>query len=301
MLTRANRYGPPADVLLRRRRRGGPVHARGGARVRRPAGDQRADPPARAGAGGAAVPPRPAWGRTDRGGRGAAAARQSRARSRRARPRHDRIAARRAPRAAADRRLRAWRPAARRRARRVPSRSSGDRDHARRAAQRAAAGGARRRRARRRGDRAAGRAAAAPAARALAEDAVVLAVPREHPLSRSRTIAIAALRGQPMIALTRGTGLRATLEGACRDAGFAPRIIAETSQLGHMVELVAAGLGVAVMPGSALAGAELAVLRITRPRLLRRTALAWNQVTTTPAGRAFLALAEARLRLDDGE
>jgi DNA-binding transcriptional LysR family regulator len=126
-------------------------------------------------------------------------------------------------------------------------------------------------------------------------------VPREHPLSRSRTIAIAALRGQPMITLTRGTGLRATLEGACRDAGFAPRIIAETSQLGHMVELVAAGLGVAVMPGSALAGAELAVLRITRPRLLRRTALAWNQVTTTPAGRAFLALAEARLRLDDGE
>ena len=138
-------------------------------------------------------------------------------------------------------------------------------------------------------------------ARVIAEDAVVLAVPREHPLSRSRTIAIAALRGQPMIALTRGTGLRATLEGACRDAGFAPRIIAETSQLGHMVELVAAGLGVAVMPGSALAGAELAVLRITRPRLLRRTALAWNQVTTTPAGRAFLALAEARLRLDDGE
>jgi len=138
-------------------------------------------------------------------------------------------------------------------------------------------------------------------ARVIAEDAVVLAVPREHPLSRSRTIAIAALRGQPMITLTRGTGLRATLEGACRDAGFAPRIIAETSQLGHMVELVAAGLGVAVMPGSALAGAELAVLRITRPRLLRRTALAWNQVTTTPAGRAFLALAEARLRLDDGE
>jgi len=138
-------------------------------------------------------------------------------------------------------------------------------------------------------------------ARVIAEDAVVLAVPREHPLSRSRTIAIAALRGQPMITLTRGTGLRATLEGACRDAGFAPRIIAETSQLGHMVELVAAGLGIAVMPGSALAGAELAVLRITRPRLLRRTALAWNQVTTTPAGRAFLALAEARLRLDDGE
>ena len=138
-------------------------------------------------------------------------------------------------------------------------------------------------------------------ARVIAADPVVLAVPREHPLGRRRAIALAALRDQPMITLTHGTGLRATLERACRDAGFAPRITAETSQLGHMVQLVVAGLGVAVMPRSALAGADLPVVRIGRPRLMRRTALAWNEVTTTPAGRAFLALAERRLALERGE
>jgi hypothetical protein len=33
------------------------------------------------------------------------------------------------------------------------------------------------------------------------------------------------------------------------------------------------------------------VLEVTRPRLRRRTALAWNEAATSPAGRAFLALA----------
>jgi DNA-binding transcriptional LysR family regulator len=69
-------------------------------------------------------------------------------------------------------------------------------------------------------------------------------------------------------------------------------ITAETGDLGSLVELVAEGLGVAVLPRSATEGADVTVLRITRPRLQRRTALAWNQANVSPAGRAFLTLAE---------
>jgi hypothetical protein len=36
------------------------------------------------------------------------------------------------------------------------------------------------------------------------------------------------------------------------------------------------------------------VIKLTRPRLQRRTALAWNETVTSPAGRAFLALANQR-------
>jgi hypothetical protein len=50
----------------------------------------------------------------------------------------------------------------------------------------------------------------------------------------------------------------------------------------------------AVLPCSAADGAEVAILKITRPRLQRRTALAWNESVTSPAGRAFLALANRR-------
>ena len=100
------------------------------------------------------------------------------------------------------------------------------------------------------------------------------------------------LRDEPIITLTHGTGLRTVLERACRDAGFAPRITAETSDLGSLLELVAEGLGVAMVPRPAVGAHAVAVVGITRPRLERRTALAWNPATTSPAGRAFLALAD---------
>ena len=130
-------------------------------------------------------------------------------------------------------------------------------------------------------------------ARVVAVEPIVFAARRGHPLSHRKTIALRDLREHPIITLTRGSGLRAVLENACRDAGFAPRIIAETDELSSLVELAAEGLGVAIVPRSAVDQADVAAVRITRPRLDRRTALAWNQATISPAGRAFLTLADA--------
>jgi DNA-binding transcriptional LysR family regulator len=130
--------------------------------------------------------------------------------------------------------------------------------------------------------------------RVVATEPLVLAVRRGDPLSRRRTVTLAQLRERSMITLTRGSGLRTVLENACRDVGFVPRITAEAGELGSLVELAAEGLGAAVLPSSAAEGADVAVLEITRPRLRRRTALAWNETVTSPAGQAFLALANRR-------
>jgi DNA-binding transcriptional LysR family regulator len=128
-------------------------------------------------------------------------------------------------------------------------------------------------------------------ARVVATEPLVLAVARDDPLATRQTIAVADLRDAAMITLVGGSGLRAVLEQACRTAGFAPRITAETGELASLVELVAAGLGVALLPRSAATGA-VHVLRITRPRLERRTALAFSAGAGSPAARAFLAIAE---------
>jgi DNA-binding transcriptional LysR family regulator len=128
--------------------------------------------------------------------------------------------------------------------------------------------------------------------RLVATEPLVLAVRRGDPLSNRRTVTVAQLRDQPMITLVRGSGLRTVLENACRDAGFAPQITAETGELDSLVELAAEGLGIAVLPRSAVDGADVGVVRISRPRLERRTALAWNHDATSPAARAFLALAD---------
>jgi DNA-binding transcriptional LysR family regulator len=137
--------------------------------------------------------------------------------------------------------------------------------------------------------------------RVVATEPLVLAVRRGDPLSSRRTVTLAQLHEQPMITLVRGSGLRTVLENACRDAGFVPRITAEAGELGSLVEFAAEGLGVAIVPRSATDGADLAVLKITRPRLQRRTALAWNDTVTSPAGRAFLALADRRFGFSPSE
>jgi DNA-binding transcriptional LysR family regulator len=131
-------------------------------------------------------------------------------------------------------------------------------------------------------------------ARVVATEPLVLAVSRGDSLSSRRTVTLTKLRERPMVTLERGSGLRTVLENACRDAGFAPRIVADAGELGSLAELAAEGIGVAVLPRSAAEAADLAVLKITRPRLQRLTALAWNEAVTSPAGRAFLALANRR-------
>jgi DNA-binding transcriptional LysR family regulator len=140
------------------------------------------------------------------------------------------------------------------------------------------------------------------AALLVAREPVVVAVHPAHPLAGRDQVPLRALQDEPMVTLTRASKLRSTLETACQAAGFAPRIVAETSDLGVMVELAAERLGVAVLPASGLAGAAgLVRLRLTRPRLDRRLLLVWRSAASPPAARAFLALARQHLAPPTGD
>jgi LysR substrate binding domain len=130
----------------------------------------------------------------------------------------------------------------------------------------------------------------------VAREPLVVAVHPTHPLAGRGQLRLRALREEPMVTLTRASKLRSTLETACQAAGFDPRIVAETSDLGVMVELAAEQLGVAVLPASGLAGAAALVqLRLTQPKLDRRLLLVWRPAASPPAARAFLALARRHL------
>jgi DNA-binding transcriptional LysR family regulator len=135
-------------------------------------------------------------------------------------------------------------------------------------------------------------------AHVVATEPLVLAVRHGDPLSRRRSVTLAQLRERPMITLVRGSGLRTVLESACREAGIVPRIAAEAGDLSSLVELAAEGLGVAVLPSSAAERADVAVVKVSRPSMRRRTALAWNEAATSPAGQAFLGFANRRFDVD---
>jgi DNA-binding transcriptional LysR family regulator len=129
----------------------------------------------------------------------------------------------------------------------------------------------------------------------VADEALVVAVHPEHPLAARPSIPLSALREEPLVTLTPGSGLRATIEAAFHAAGFTPRIAAETSDLTLLVDLAAEQVGVAILPQSAPQTGPLTRLELVRPKLRRSVALAWPATAASPATRALVELAQQQL------
>ncbi len=88
----------------------------------------------------------------------------------------------------------------------------------------------------------------------LWREPVVAALPRGHRLARRKRIRLADLRDDEFVFLGLDSSAFAQrLFGACVQAGFSPRIVQQVVEIPAAVNLVAAGLGVALVPAS-LAG-----------------------------------------------
>lgn len=81
-------------------------------------------------------------------------------------------------------------------------------------------------------------------------DRLIVALPTAHPLAGRDALAVADLRDEEFIAHAGQdrSVMGRLLTAICADAGFAPRIRQEVSETSTLVTLVAAGLGVAVVP-----------------------------------------------------
>jgi len=84
--------------------------------------------------------------------------------------------------------------------------------------------------------------------RELLRQRLALAVPVEHRLASRRQVRLDEAADADFIAMHTGHGMRAILEDLCAAADFRPRIVMESSDLVTVGGLVAAGLGVAVLP-----------------------------------------------------
>ena len=110
---------------------------------------------------------------------------------------------------------------------------------------------------------------------ALLREELVVAVSRDHPLARRRTIAVADLRDVPLVMFREGYDLRSATEAACRAAGFAPTFAVEGGEMDGVLRLTAAGLGAAIVPSLVVEPhGALHAVRITKPTLTRTIGLA---------------------------
>jgi len=129
--------------------------------------------------------------------------------------------------------------------------------------------------------------------RLLSEDRLVAIVAPGHRLAARSQIDLAELAGDEFVWFSKGTGLRRAVESACERAGLTPPRNLEIGLINEMIRLAAHGLGVTVVPGSAVATSGAAadgahVLQLTDRQALHRVAVVYRADRISAAAAAFL-------------
>lgn len=128
---------------------------------------------------------------------------------------------------------------------------------------------------------------------AYRRDALVLLVPRAHPLARRKSLQFEEALDVEFVAFPAGTALRSLVVGAAQRAGRTLHVSMQVRGFEAMARMVAAELGVAVLPAGALAQPRLAGVRVFPLRE------AWAQRQHSIVHRPRAALARpARLLID---
>ncbi|HEY2660859.1 MAG TPA: LysR family transcriptional regulator [Caulobacteraceae bacterium] len=110
-------------------------------------------------------------------------------------------------------------------------------------------------------------------------DQLVAAIGLCNPLSQRSSVSLADLQNQPLILFDETFALTRIVLESCRSLGIAPEIVARSTQVDFIVELVAAGLGVAFLPSIAVdewPHPAVAYVPITSPAIVYHTTMVWR-------------------------
>lgn len=129
-------------------------------------------------------------------------------------------------------------------------------------------------------------------AQPLITEPFVLLVGKTHALARQKTVQLQQLSAESFI-FYKGRARDTALE-SCRKAGFEPHIVCESGELGTVRALVAAGLGLAIVPRLAAGNLPESIftVAIREPKMQRQIAAVWQKGSVlSPAAATLLQLA----------
>jgi DNA-binding transcriptional LysR family regulator len=123
----------------------------------------------------------------------------------------------------------------------------------------------------------------------LFEDPMFLALPADHPLAGRRTLRLADLRAEAWIQTSSSSPCARHVVRSCHAAGFEPIVSFESDDYHTVQGLVAAGVGVALIPKLALSGVrdDIAIRALSPSSPVR------NVIAATPRGSRLTPAAAA--------
>jgi DNA-binding transcriptional LysR family regulator len=133
----------------------------------------------------------------------------------------------------------------------------------------------------------------------LLDEEMLAALPAAHPLTAksdpAKPLLLATLSDEPFVLYRRlaGPGFYDTIISACREAGFSPAVVQEAPRILSTLNLVAAGLGISIVPASLqrlqMDGVVFRRLKATR-KLVAPLSLALRRGEASAAVRRFADL-----------
>lgn len=124
----------------------------------------------------------------------------------------------------------------------------------------------------------------------LCTEPLFAVLPKEHPLADSESLTLKDLRGEPFVMLRDGHCFRDLSIAACTRAHVTPRIAFESGQFSSLFGMVAAGVGISLVPEMAIdRNAGCRYVRLRDPRATRTV------VAATLRGRSFNRIQQAFL------
>lgn len=124
-------------------------------------------------------------------------------------------------------------------------------------------------------------------ARELLAEPLRLALPADHPLATATEVPLVELADEAWICTRGDTAGARSFERLAAAEGMVPRIIFRSNDYAVIRELVARGLGVAVLPGLAIREGDVRITRIAGWQPYRRVKVLYRPQNTNP----LLALA----------
>ena len=131
----------------------------------------------------------------------------------------------------------------------------------------------------------------------ILRDPLAVAVPSMHPLAGKTKIGLRSLESYEFVMLSRSDGALAfytQVMRICRRAGFVPIIGREVTPMESVVGLVAADVGIAIVPSTAQQRLQIANVEYRPLRehyAIMEFAIVWRKDNTSPVVAAFVELA----------